>query len=144
MSTAQPGDTVHVHYTGTLDDGSEFDSSRGRDPLIFTLGSGQVVPGFDAAVTGMAVGEQKTVTLPAAQAYGDPRPELVLRVPRDQFPAGMEIDIGTRLQVGRGGQAFPVTVVEIDGDTVVLDANHRLAGEDLTFALELTKVEDRK
>lgn len=140
MSTARPGDTVHVHYTGTLADGIEFDSSRGREPLAFTLGSGQVVPGFDAAVDGMTVGERKTVTIPVAQAYGASRPELRLTVPRDQLPAEMAIEVGMRLQVGRAGESFPVRVAEVHDAHVVLDANHPLAGQDLTFALELVKI----
>ena len=137
---AQAGDTVRVHYTGTLDDGTEFDSSVGREPLEFTLGAGQVVPGFDAAVTGMRVGERKTVTIPAADAYGDPRPELLVTVPRAQVPPNMQPRVGQRLQVGRGAQAVPVVVHEVTEEHVILDGNHPLAGQDLTFALELVEI----
>ena len=138
---AKPGDTVRVHYTGTLDDGTEFDSSAGRDPLEFTLGAGQVVPGFDAAVTGMRLGEKKTITIPAADAYGEPRQDLLLTVPRAQVPPNMNPRVGQRLQVGRGENAFPVVVHEVTDDHVILDGNHPLAGQDLTFALELVAIE---
>ena len=141
MRQAKKGDKVSVHYTGTLKDGSPFDSSEGRDPLQFTLGAGQVVPGFDAAVTGMTQGETKTVTIPAAEAYGAPRPELLLKVPRAQVPPGMDPRPGQRLQVGRGQEAIPVVVREVDEETVTLDANHPLAGEDLTFELELIEID---
>ncbi len=141
MAQAKPGDTVRIHYTGTLADGSEFDSSREREPLAFTLGAGQVIPGFDAAVAGMQVGDSKTVTIPAAEAYGEPRLELVVRVPRAQVPPNVELRVGQRLQLGRGDQALLVVVQEVDDDEVVLDGNHPLAGEDLTFALELVAIE---
>jgi peptidylprolyl isomerase len=141
MRHAKAGDTVSVHYTGTLSDGSPFDSSEGRDPLRFTLGSGQVVPGFDAAVDGMREGETKTVTIPAAEAYGAARPELVLTVPRSQVPPGVQLRVGQRLQLGRGQEAFPVVVREVGDESVILDANHPLAGEDLTFELELVAID---
>jgi len=141
MRQAKKGDKVSVHYTGTLKDGSPFDSSEGRDPLQFTLGAGQVVPGFDAAVTGMTKGETKKVTIPAAEAYGAPRAELLLKVPRAQVPPGMDPRVGQRLQVGRGQDAIPVVVREVDDETVTLDANHPLAGEDLTFELELVEID---
>ena len=135
---AQSGDNVKIHYTGTLDDGSVFDSSEGRDPLGFTLGSGQVIQGFDDAVTGMEVGESKTVRIPANEAYGEARDDLVLEMPRDQVPPDVEIELGMQLSVQQqNGQAVPVTVVEISDKTVKLDANHALAGKALTFALEL-------
>ena len=140
MAEAKQGDTVRVHYTGTLGDGSEFDSSRGREPLEFTLGAGEVVPGFDRAVDGMREGETKTVTIPAAEAYGDVRPELLLRVPRAQFPAELQLEPGMQLQVGRGAQSFPCVVHEVGDDEVVLDANHPLAGETVTFVLEVVSV----
>ena len=138
---ATSGDTVHVHYTGTLSDGSEFDSSRGRDPLTFTLGAGQVVPGFDKAVAGMEVGETKTVTIPAKDAYGAPDPEQTVTIGRDQLPAGAEVSVGDQLQMGLGnGQVVVVTVAEMDAETVTLDANHALAGEDLTFEITLDSI----
>lgn len=139
---AQSGDTVHIHYTGTLADGTEFDSSRDREPLGFTIGSGQVIPGFDAAVTGMTPGETKTVTIPADQAYGALREELVARVPRGQVPPQIVPRVGQRLQLGSGDRAMLVVVREVDDEMVVLDGNHPLAGQDLTFALELVDVAD--
>lgn len=141
MRRAQTGDTVSVHYTGTLADGSVFDSSRGRDPLEFTVGAGRVIPGFDSAVAGMAVGEEKTVVIPADQAYGAHRPELMVEVDRAQFPAGLKPEIGQQLQLSRGGQLFVVTVRDVSDGSVLLDGNHPLAGEDLTFALELVGVQ---
>ena len=138
---AQSGDTVKIHYTGTLDDGSVFDSSEGREPLGFTLGSGQVIQGFDDAVTGMEIGESKTVRIPAHEAYGESRDDLILQVPRDQVPPEVELELGMQLSVQQqNGGAVPVTVVEITDDTVKLDANHALAGKALTFALELVAV----
>jgi len=137
---AKTGDTVRIHYTGTLNDGSVFDSSEGRDPLEFTLGEGQVIPGFEEAVAGMAVGEEKTVTIPADEAYGRTRQELVLTVPRAQLPAGMEPRVGQQLQLMQGSEAFVVTVREVRDDAVVLDANHPLAGQDLTFELSLVEI----
>lgn len=141
MSEAKSGDTVNIHYTGTLADGSVFDSSEGRDPLQFTLGSGQVIPGFDIAVTGMTVGEKKTVTIPADQAYGQPDPRAVQAIPRANIPAEIPLEVGLQLQAtGPMGQPIAVTVVEISDTEVTLDANHRLAGKDLTFALELVSI----
>lgn len=140
MLQAKSGDTVRVHYTGTLNDGTVFDSSRGQDPLEFQLGGGQVIPGFDDAVTGMAVGEERTVTIPAAEAYGPHRSDLTVDVDRGQLPDDMEPTVGQQLQVSRGGQNFRVTVAAVSSETVTLDANHPLAGEDLTFALELVEI----
>ena len=140
MAAAKSGDTVRVHYTGTLDDGTVFDSSQGRAPLEFTVGIGQVIPGFDEAVTGMAPGEEKTVTIPSGEAYGEHRPEMLATVPRAQFPPEIEPEIGQELQVSQDGQNFVVRVVEVGEDQVTLDANHPLAGEDLTFKLELVEI----
>src|SRR5207237_5816592 len=108
--SAKRGDKVRVHYTGTLQDGTQFDSSRGRDPLEFTLGEGRVIPGFDGAVTGMDVGETRTVTIPAADAYGARRDEMLVTIPRGQVPPTVEPRIGQQLQIGRGAQAVRVTV----------------------------------
>ena len=137
---AKDGDAVRIHYTGTLGDGSVFDTSRERDPLRFTLGSGQVIAGFDDAVSGMAVGEQKTVTIPAEQAYGARRDDLVLTVPREDFPPDLDPAVGDQLQLGQGSRTMVVTVREVSPAAVVLDANHPLAGQDLTFALELVAI----
>ena len=138
---ATQGDTVRVHYTGTLTDGTEFDSSAGREPLEFTLGSGQVIPGFDAGVTGMEPGETKTVMILAADAYGPRRDEMMLTVGADQFPDEMDPEVGQQLQLSQpDGQAVVVTVAEVTDDGVLLDANHPLAGEDLRFELTLDSI----
>lgn len=141
MTQAKNGDTVKIHYTGTLADGSVFDSSEGRDPLAFTLGSGQVIPGFEEAVTGMAVDEKKNVTIPADKAYGDRNDELLINVPRDQVPEDIEPEEGQRLQM-QGPQNQPVVVVvaEVTDEHIILDANPPLAGKDLTFDIELVEI----
>jgi peptidylprolyl isomerase len=141
MSEAKAGDTVRIHYTGTLSDGSTFDSSAGRDPLEFTLGSGQVIPGFDKAVDGMTVGDQKTVEIPADDAYGQRDPNGMQSFPRDKVPDDIPLDIGTRLQLSTpSGQPVMVTVSEVTDTEVILDANHPLAGQDLTFEIELVEI----
>jgi peptidylprolyl isomerase len=141
MNDVKPGDTVRIHYTGTLSDGTTFDSSQGREPLQFTVGSGQIIPGLDRAIPGMNVGETKTVTVPAAEAYGDRNPDGVQSVPRAQVPDHIPLDPGTQLQVQTGdGRTLPVTVTEVTADEVVLDANHPLAGKDLTFEVELVEI----
>jgi peptidylprolyl isomerase len=140
MESAKRGQTVRVHYTGTLEDGTVFDSSHGGEPLEFTLGSGQVIPGFDEAVDGMRVGEAKSVTIPADEAYGPHREELLLAIERDQLPDEMAPEVGQTLQMSDGRQTFPVTIREVGTDQVVLDANHPLAGKDLTFDLTLVEV----
>jgi peptidylprolyl isomerase len=141
MNDVKPGDTVRIHYTGTLSDGTTFDSSQGREPLQFTVGSGQIIPGLDRAIPGMNVGETKTVTVPAAEAYGDRNPDGVQSVPRAQVPDHIPLDPGTQLQVQTGdGRTLPVTVTEVTAEVVVLDANHPLAGKDLTFEVELVEI----
>ena len=141
MNDVKPGDTVRIHYTGTLSDGTTFDSSQGREPLQFTVGSGQIIPGLDHAIPGMSVGETKTVTVPAAEAYGARNPDGVQSVPREQVPDHIPLDPGTQLQVQTGdGQTLPVTVTEVTAEVVVLDANHPLAGKDLTFEVELVEI----
>lgn len=141
MTQAKAGDKVAIHYTGTLADGSQFDSSEGRDPLRFTLGSGQIIAGLDAAITGMSQGEKKSVTIAAAEAYGDHRPEAVQAVPRAQIPAEIPLEVGGGLQVQTpDGQTIPVTVTSVTDEEVTLDANHPLAGKDLTFAVELVEI----
>ena len=141
MTQAKSGDTVRIHYTGTLQDGSVFDSSEGRDPLEFQLGSGQVIPGFDDGVTGMTVGEKKTIEIPSDQAYGAINPQAMQNVPRAEIPDHIPLDLGTQLQVQAGnGQTMMVVVANVTEDTVTLDANHPLAGKDLTFALELVEI----
>jgi FKBP-type peptidyl-prolyl cis-trans isomerase 2 len=140
MEQARTGDTVRIHYTGKLGDGEVFDSSRDREPLEFTLGGGQVIAGFDAAVTGMQPGDEKTVTIPAEEAYGPRRDEMVGEVPRAQFPPNIEPQVGQQLQMQQNGQSFVVTVAGVSDDVVRLDANHPLAGKDLTFELELVEI----
>ncbi|AHM04764.1 FKBP-type peptidyl-prolyl cis-trans isomerase SlyD [Roseibacterium elongatum DSM 19469] len=141
MTQAKPGTTVSIHYTGTLADGTTFDSSEGRDPLTFQMGEGQIIPGLENALSGMSEGESKTVTIPADEAYGAHRPEAIQQVPREAVPDHIPLDLGTQLQVQTPeGQTLPVTVAEVTDETVTLDANHPLAGKDLTFAVELVKV----
>ena len=140
MPEAKRGDTVRVHYTGTLDDGTVFDSSREREPLEFNLGTGQVIPGFDTALTGMKPGESKKVTIPAAEAYGPYRSELVLVVDRSEFPSDVEPGVGDQFQLSQDGNSFVVNVTDVTDQNVTLDANHPLAGEDLTFELELVEI----
>lgn len=141
MTQAKPGDTVKIHYTGKLDDGTVFDSSVNREPLEFTLNAGQVIPGFDQAVVGMSPGESKTETIPMDQAYGPHRPEMVLQVDRQQMPPNLEPEVGQQLQVqSPQGQAVPVMITEVTDSKITLDANHPLAGEDLTFEIELVEI----
>lgn len=141
MTEVKPGDTVQIHYTGTLPDGEVFDSSEGRDPLKFEVGSGQIIPGLDQAMPGMTVGEKKTVEVPADQAYGPVDPNALQQVPREGIPEDIPLDLGTQLQVqSPQGQVLPVTVVEVTDSHVTLDANHPLAGRDLTFAIELVGI----
>jgi peptidylprolyl isomerase len=140
-ATAKEGDTVKVHYTGTLDDGTVFDSSIGREPLQFTLGEGQMIPGFEQGVLGMKLGESKTFTIPADQAYGPYYEELVWEISRDQLQPGMEPELGQRLQASQtNGQPIIVTIIEVSETNVTVDANRQLAGEDLTFAIQLIEI----
>ncbi len=136
----EDGKKVRIHYTGTLSDGEKFDSSEGRDPLAFETGAGMVIPGFDSAVRDMEVGGKKTVTLPAAEAYGELREEMVGDFPKANFPEDMELQIGIPLQMTGPDGPVPVVIKEIKEDAVTLDANHPLAGKDLTFALELVEI----
>ncbi len=141
MAQAKKGDTVKVHYTGTLEDGTVFDSSADRKPLEFTIGAGQVIPGFDVAVLDMAIGEVKVSVIPAEEAYGTHSTELVTDVDRERFPADMELELGQQLQVGLADdQQAIVMVVDISDTVVTLDANHPLAGQDLTFEIELVEI----
>ena len=141
MSTPQTGQTVKVHYTGTLEDGTQFDSSAGRDPLEFTLGEGQVIAGFEQALSDMEIGDTKTVNIPAEEAYGPHQPELVQQVAREQIPADIELSIGVQLQAqGPEGQVFRLVVTGLDEANVTLDGNHPLAGKALTFELELVEI----
>ncbi len=141
MSKAETGNTVKVHYTGRLDDDTQFDSSAGRDPLEFTLGTGQVIPGFEEAVTGMSIGDSKTVTIPADQAYGPHHADLILVVERSQIPAHLNPEVGQQLEIHQqDGRAAAVVITEVTDESVSLDANHPLAGQDLIFDLELVEI----
>ena len=141
MTQVKVGDTVRIHYTGTLNDGSTFDSSEGRDPLQFEVGSGQIIPGLDKELPGMAVGDKKTVNIPAAEAYGEKNPQMQQAIPREQIPANIPLELGMRLQMQTPeGQVIPVTVAAVDEQTVMLDANHPLAGKDLTFDFEVVSI----
>ena len=141
MTQVKSGDTVKVHYKGTLADGTTFDSSEGRDPLEFQVGSGQIIPGLDKAIPGMEVGDKKTVNVPCDEAYGPVDPQMRQAVPREGIPDDIPLDLGTRLQMQtQQGQVTPVTVVEVTDEQVTLDANHPLAGQDLTFAIELVHI----
>lgn len=141
MTQAKAGDTVQIHYTGTLNDGATFDSSAGRDPLEFVVGSGQIIPGLDAAIPGMTVGDKKTVQVPCAEAYGELNPDARQAIPRAEIPADIPLDPGTQLQMQTPqGQVVPVTVAEVTEAEVTLDANHPLAGKDLTFDIEMVAI----
>jgi peptidylprolyl isomerase len=136
----EDGKKVRIHYTGTLRDGEQFDSSAGRDPLEFEIGAGRVIPGFDAAVRDMEIGGKKTVTIPSSEAYGEVREEMIGDIPKDRFPAEMELTVGMPLQMQGPQGPLPVIVKEIKEDAVTIDANHPLAGKDLTFDLELVEI----
>lgn len=138
---AKNGDTVQVSYTGKLKDGTVFDTSVGREPLEFTLGSGEMIPGFEKAVLGMKVGEKKTFTIPADEAYGQPRKELIVELPRQGFVSDIPPEVGQQLQAtDSNGSVIIATVVKVTDTTITLDANHPLAGKDLTFEIELLKI----
>jgi len=142
MAQAQSGDTVQIHYTGKLEDGTVFDSSQERDPLEFTLGSGQVIPGFDAGVLGMEIGENKQVSIEPEDAYGPTNPEMVLRITKDQFPEHITPEEGLQLQLSQpDGGAVNVLITSIEGDEVTLDGNHPLAGKKLIFDLQLVAIQ---
>ena len=141
MQTVKAGDKVKVHYHGRLTNGTSFDSSEGRQPLEFTVGSGMVILGFDNGVKGMKVGDKKTIEIPVNEAYGPKDPKMVLDFPKNRFPEDLNPEVGLQLYMNdSSGQQFPVVIVEIKGDTVILDANHPRAGEDLIFDQELVEI----
>jgi peptidylprolyl isomerase len=141
MSQAKAGDTVRIHYTGTLEDGTQFDSSSGRDPLEFSLGSGQVIPGFDNAVDGMSVGETKSISIEPGDAYGERHDQLVQEVPKSVLPEEVDATVGMQLQgQSAEGQMTRFTVTAVTEDTITVDANHPLAGQKLNFDIELVEI----
>jgi len=141
MTVAAIGDSVRVHYTGTLEDGEVFDSSLDREPIEFTIGAGQVIPGFDENLEGMEPGESKRIEIPPDRAYGERNDEIIFPVPKDQFPPDVNPNLGDRFQVQVGeDQVVEVTISEIDDETVTLDANHPLAGKTLVFELTLVEI----
>ena len=142
MAPAKSGDTVRITYVGTLNDGEIFDSSEGRDPLEFVVGSGQIISGLDAAIPGMSLGDKRDVAVPCDQAYGQSNPDARQAVPRDQIPAEIPVEVGTQLQMQTPqGQVVPVTVAAVTETEVTLDANHPLAGQDLNFAIEIVGID---
>jgi peptidylprolyl isomerase len=142
MSQVKHGDKVKVHYTGRLDDGDVFDSSHDREPLEFVVGKGEVIPGFDDAVLGMSPGETRTERMGAKKAYGDHRDDLVIDVTREKMPDDMDPKVGEMLRIGdEVGRSFVAMVVGTDEDKITIDANHPLAGKDLTFEIELLGID---
>jgi peptidylprolyl isomerase len=141
MEQVKDGDVVKVHYTGKLTDGEQFDSSTGRKPLEFTIGAGQMIKGFDAAMPGMKVGEKKTINILPEDAYGVKDEQAIIEFPKENIPKEMKPEVGMQLQLrNENGQPFPVTIAEIKDDVIVLDANHSLAGKELVFDIELMEI----
>jgi FKBP-type peptidyl-prolyl cis-trans isomerase 2 len=141
MAQAESGNTVKVHYTGRLEDGTEFDSSKGKEPLEFTIGQGQLIPGFEQGVLGMGPGESKTINIPSDQAYGPHDPEKVIEMDRDQVPPGVEPQIGMQIRgTPPGGRPIVFTVSGVSESKVTLDGNHPLAGKDLVFEIQLVEI----
>ncbi len=145
MQQAKIGDNVYIHYTGTLTNGEMFDSSAGREPLAFIIGSGMVIKGFDNGVTGMIIGEKKTINIPANEAYGDVNPEMIFEFAKANMPPEMVVEAGMQLMMNNNeGQQLPVIVQEVKEDVLIIDANHALAGKDLIFDLELVSIDAPK
>ena len=143
MSTIKNGDTVSVHYTGTLTSGEVFDSSLERKPLKFTLGKGQLIPGFERAIMGLSVGEKVKANIPSKEAYGEHNSEMVLRVPNNQLPSELDAQVGMQLQLNQpDGQVIPVQITQVKVEMVTIDANHPLAGEDLNFDIEIIEIHE--
>jgi peptidylprolyl isomerase len=140
MSKAKSGDTVRVHYTGKLEDGTKFDSSAGKDPLEFSLGANDVLPGLDSAIEGMAVGDSKSVKIAANDAYGPRHEQLIQDVPREHLPDDMHPAVGMQLQAqGQDGQPIRLVITAVEDETITVDGNHPLAGKPLNFDIELVE-----
>jgi peptidylprolyl isomerase len=141
MSQVKAGDVVKVHYTGKLVNGEQFDSSVGREPLEFTVGAGQMIKGFDAAMPGMVVGEKKSINIPPVDGYGEKNEEAIIEFPKENVPADMKLEPGMQLTLSdQAGNPFPVIVAEIKEEVIILDANHFLAGQELVFDIELVEI----
>ena len=141
MVQVKEGDVVRVHYTGKLINGEQFDSSVGREPLEFTVGAGQMIKGFDAAMPGMAIGEKKTINIAPEHGYGEKSEEAIIEFPRENIPADMKLEPGMPLTLSnQEGQPVPVIVVDVKDDVIILDANHFLAGQELVFDIELVEI----
>jgi peptidylprolyl isomerase len=141
MQQVKEGDVVKVHYTGKLTSGEQFDSSVGREPLEFTVGAGQMIKGFDAAMPGMTLGEKKTINIVPEDAYGPRSEEAIIQFPKENVPADMQLEPGMTLTLSNQmGQPVPVVVVEVQQDIIILDANHFLAGQALIFDIELVEI----
>ena len=141
MAQAENGNTVKVHYVGTLDNGTQFDSSKGKDPLEFTIGSGTLLPKFENAVVGLAPGETTNIKIPAAEGYGLRRDDLVIKIEKAKLPPTIKPEIGMKLQMRTAqGEPMILNVVELLEDAIVVDANHELAGMDLNFDIELVEI----
>jgi peptidylprolyl isomerase len=141
MKQVKEGDVVKVHYTGKLINGEQFDSSVGREPLEFTVGAGQMIKGFDAAMPGMTLGEKKTINIAPGDAYGERSEEAIIEFPKENVPPDMKLEPGMPLTLNNQmGQPVPVIVVEVKEEVIVLDANHFLAGQELIFDIELVEI----
>ena len=141
MQQVKNGDVVKVHYTGKLTNGEQFDSSTGRAPLEFTVGSGQMIKGFDDAMPGMSVGEKKTINISPKEGYGEKNEEAIIEFPRQNVPADMPLEIGTQLELrSEDGMPIPVTITDVKQDIIILDANHSLDGKELVFDIELVEI----
>lgn len=146
MAQAKRGDTVRVHYTGKLDDGTVFDSSAGKETLEFTVGKGQLIAGFEKAVEGLSLGESVTVNIPPEQGYGVHRPEMVVEMDRSQLPENLDVKVGQHLHMrqkkgqSKKEKSLVVKVTALSGTKIIVDANHKLAGKDLTFDIELVEI----
>jgi len=141
MAQVKEGDVVRVHYTGKLTNGEQFDSSVGKEPLEFTVGAGQMISGFDAAMPGMNVGDKKTINIALEHGYGEKDEDAIIEFPKENIPADMKLEPGMPLTLSnQQGQPVPVIVVEVKDDVIVLDANHFLAGQELVFDIELVEI----